>query len=376
MRIAQLANFIGPVSGGMKVVVERLGAAYQRAGIERLLVIPGPEDGRVRTAAGTVVQVRAPRVRGDYRMIVQPWRVTEVLEEFAPTSVEISDKSTLLPVTGWARKAGVPTVLFSHERMDAMLGLRTGWEVAGPVSLLNRVLVRRFDSVVVTSSFAEAEFTAVAGPMRARLHRIPLGVDLELFRPDPLRANVSRPVDGPLRLIHAGRLSREKSPHLAVATAVALHRRGVPIRLDVLGDGPHRVELEALAGDAPVHFRGHIGNRSELARRLAEADISLSVCPGETFGLAILEALACGTPVVTANVGGAHELIDTSSGASARPDPEALATAVLRLAARPVEVVRAAARRRAEEFTWERTENAMLAVHSDLAGASRSRRPA
>ena len=72
--------------------------------------------------------MRAPRVGGGYRLIVEPWRVTEILDAFRPTSVEVSDKSTLLPVAGWARRNGVRSVLFSHERLDAMLTLRTGWE--------------------------------------------------------------------------------------------------------------------------------------------------------------------------------------------------------------------------------------------------------
>ncbi|MDF8265585.1 glycosyltransferase [Luteipulveratus flavus] len=363
VRVAQLANFIGPVSGGMKIVVDRLGAAYHRAGIERLLIIPGAEDAREETAAGTVVQIRAPRVRGDYRLIVQPWRVIEVLEEFAPTSLEISDKSTLLPIARWARRAGVPTVLFSHERMGAMLALRTGRpsSVAAPISLLNRILLRQFDTVVVTSEYAAAEFERVPGPRTAGLVRVPLGVDLKTFAP-----RERAPYAGPLRLVHAGRLSREKSPHLAVATAVELHRRGVPVRLDVLGGGPHRDELEALAGDAPVVFHGHISDRAEVAERLATADISLSVCPCETFGLAVLEALACGTPVVTADTGGARELIDGTCGSWAAPDPSSLADAVERLASRSVGATRTSARARAEQFTWKRTERTMVDLHREI----------
>ena len=361
MRIAQLANFIGPASGGMKTAVNALGAGYASSGAARLLVVPGPRDDRISTAAGEVVQLRAPRVGGGYRLILEPWRVIETLEEFGPTSVEVSDKSTLLPVTRWARKNGVGTLLFSHERLDAMLALRTGWPVgiAAPVSVLNRVLVRRFDGVVVTSSFARREFAALADAVGTPLHQIPLGVDLETFRPHP----AGSPRRGPLRLVHLGRLSREKSPHLAVATGVALHRRGIPFQLDVYGDGPHREELEDIARDAPVTFHGHVSDRHELSRLVSDADIALAVCPGETFGLAVLESLACGTPVVTADVGGARELVDEASGAWAEPEPEALADAVLRLAARPAEDLRTAARRRAEQFTWDRAVTAMLELH-------------
>ena len=365
MRIAQLANFIGPASGGMKHAVEALGRGYVAAGAERLLVIPGPVDAVTSSEHGDVVQVRAPRVGSGYRLIVEPWRVIDVLEQWRPTSVELSDKLTLLPVARWARRRDVGSVLISHERLDDMLALRTGLDISAKASikLLNRVLVRSFDAIVVTSRYAEGEFRAVADAAGCPVTRVPLGVDLATFHPHegPARADV-------LRLAHVGRLSREKSPHLAVATAVELHRRGVPVRLDVYGDGPHLDELRVLAGDAPVHFRGFVDGRAELNRAIASADVALSVCPGETFGLAVLEALASGTPVVTADRGGARELVDRHSGAWGTPDPAALADAVLRVAARPEGRRRAAARHRAEQFPWSRSVERMLAVHADLTG--------
>lgn len=367
MRIAQLANFIGPSSGGMKTAVDALGRGYAAAGAERLLVVPGPRDARTTTDVGDVVQVRAPRVGGGYRLILEPWRVIEALERFGPTTLEISDKSTLLPVTRWARRNGVQSLLFSHERLDAMLALRTGMGLAAPVAVLNRVLVRRFDGIVVTSTFARREFRTVAAAAGTPVHQIPLGVDLETFRPST-SATTDPEV---LRLVHVGRLSREKSPHLAVSTAVALHERGVPIRLDVYGDGPHRAELEEIARDAPVTFHGHVSGRRRLSELIGRADVSLSVCPGETFGLAVLEALASGTPVVTADVGGARELVDETCGAWAEPDPEALAEAVLRVTSLPEQVRRTAARRRAEQFSWDRTVTAMLDVHERADGQGR-----
>ncbi|NYG58824.1 alpha-1,6-mannosyltransferase [Nocardioides daedukensis] len=380
MRIAQLANFVGPASGGIKTAINALGAGYADAGVQRLLLVPGPVDARESTPHGDVVQFRAPRVGGGYRLIVEPWRVVAALEQFDPTSIEVSDKSTLLPVTRWARRNDVGSVLFSHERLDLMLGMRTGFEETAKVAsaIHNRFLVRQFDAVVVTSRFAQREFGAAAASAGTPLHRIPLGVDLDDFTPAPVGGPVGGPVscstlelgrdvhDGVLRLVHVGRLSREKSPHLAVATAAELHRRGVRLRLDVFGEGPHLAELRAIAGGAPVVFHGHIAGRRALAERLAAADISLSVCPGETFGLAVLEALACGTPVVTADVGGASELIDAESGEKGCADPSSLADAVLRLAARSVNRRRAAARARAEQFPWQHAVDRMLDLHGSL----------
>jgi len=362
LRIAQLANFVGPVSGGMRQAIERLGEGYVAAGHERILVVPGEHDTMTETDAGIVVTVASPHLPNSaYRMIAQPWRALVALDRFRPTTVEVSDKWTLSPVAGWARRRNIGSILFSHERLDDMLGLwlRRAFGVETAVGALNRRLAQAFDRVVVTSKYASDEFLYT----RARLAMVPLGVDLGTFRPD-----VGTPVDdGLLKLCYVGRLSREKSPHLAVAAAVEAHRRGVPLRMDVYGDGPHRDELAEIAGDVPVVFHGYLPGREEVARAYAAADISLSVCPAETFGLAVLEALACGTPVVTANRGGARELVDETCGEWDRPDAMHLADAIQRMAARPRTETRRAARARAEQFAWSRSVELMLDLHGQLA---------
>ncbi|GAB4009639.1 glycosyltransferase [Nocardioides ultimimeridianus] len=371
MRIAQLANFVGASSGGMKTALAELGKGYVAAGADRLLVVPGPVDRVTETELGTVAQVRAPRVGGGYRLIVEPWRLVDVLDRFRPTSIEWNDKLTLLPVAWWARRAGVRTVCLSHEQLTDMFTMRSGKPTTSRVSIavVNRLVVRSFDTLVVTSRYAQEEFQRLADAVDCPIERVPLGVDLETFRPH----DVEDDEPGVLKLAYVGRLSREKSPHLAVATAVELHRRGVPVRLEVYGEGPHLWELRELAGTAPVRFHGYVDGRVELGRRIAAADIALSVCPGETFGLAVLEALACGTPVVTADRGGARELVDARCGAWGGADPAGLADAVLRLASRPEAVRRAAARARAEEFPWSRTVASMLAIHAGEASGDRLR---
>lgn len=355
-----MANFVGPTSGGMKVVIETLGQAYVAAGHERILVVPGAKDGVEETESGIVVSVRAPKLTPQYRMIATPWRALEALDRFRPTSIEVSDKWTLSPAGRWAAKRGVGSVLFSHERLSDMLAMfmRRSFGVEESVGLLNRRLAKQFDAVVVTSQFAADEFASTP----ARLELVPLGVDLLTFNP-----SVGSPVDdGVLKFVYAGRLSHEKSPQLAVATAAELHRRGRAVRMDLYGTGPDQAELQKIAGDAPVFFHGFVNGRAELAKRYAAADISLSVCPAETFGLAVLEALACGTPVVTANRGGASELVDATAGTDAAPDPVSLADAVEVLAPRLGPALRAGARARAEKYAWSDTIQQMLALHEDL----------
>ena len=76
----------------------------------------------------------------------------------SPTSIELSDKLTLLPVARWARRNGVGSVLLSHERLGDMLALRTGFDATSKVSigLLNRLLVRSVDTRQSSIDDAEA----------------------------------------------------------------------------------------------------------------------------------------------------------------------------------------------------------------------------
>ncbi|AXE38163.1 glycosyltransferase [Acidipropionibacterium virtanenii] len=372
LRIAQLANFVGPVSGGMKVAIDHLGKGYVQAGHDRILVIPGAHDDVAETENGIIVQVAAPRVSKEYRMIATPWRALRILDRFRPTSIESSDKWTLSPAAGWARRRGVGSVLFSHERLDDMLSLllRRQFGVEAAVGALNRHLSKAFDAVVVTSDYSAGEFADTG----AHLYKVPLGVDLETFTTRAREPDSPTPApDGILRLCYVGRMSHEKSPQLAVAAAVELHRRGVAFRLDMYGVGPDMEAMRQQAGDAPVFFNGFVDSRAEVARRFAAADISMSVCPAETFGLAVLEAMACGTPVVTSDRGGAHELVDETSGECGTPDATGLADAVERLAVRLGPDLRIAARARAEKYTWQASVDRMLDLHAMLAESVPSR---
>jgi len=112
-----------------------------------------------------------------------------------------------------------------------------------------------------------------------------------------------------------------------------------------------------------VELVGHLADRSSVASLLGAADVVLAPGPVETFGLAALEALACGTPIVAASTSAVAELVEGDAGRSAAPEPHALAAAVTALLAVPAAQRRQAARARAESFPWSRTTDTMLALH-------------
>jgi alpha-1,6-mannosyltransferase len=360
VRIVQLANLYSPVSGGLRTAVDRLGRGYVAAGHERALVVPGRDFTRTETDGGLVVTVPGPSVAPGYRFVLDPRPVLRALAGLKPDVIEVSDKATLTVAARWARRRGIRSVLFSHERLDAVLAPRTPrWvPLETAADRWNRRLAATFDAIVVTSAFAAAEFARVNAPS---LHRVPLGVDLETFHPAHAPAATRT---GTLRLVHLGRLSTEKRPDIALGAVRELRRRGVPVHLDVVGDGPRSAALRAMAEreGLPVWFHGHVPGRSEVASLLAHADVALATCPVESFGLAVLEALACGTPVVAADRGASHELLAPGAGVAVPPDAVAFADGVERLLCQPHALRRLSARARAERYPWEATVSGMLEV--------------
>ncbi|MFF4409964.1 glycosyltransferase [Streptomyces sp. NPDC001404] len=363
MRIVQIANFYGPSSSGLRTAVNALGEGYVRAGHERVLIVPGGRYGCVRSAAhGLRMTLPGVPVGRGYRLLIAPGVLRRLLERLAPDSVEVSDKSSLVHAGTWARARGVRAVLFSHERLDAILSPKLPrWvPLRRTADAYNRRLLTAFDAVVAASAFSCAEFARIAAPV---LHQVPLGVDLETFSPSAAGPAAGRG-GHEIRLVYVGRLWKEKYPQLPVETLRVLRRRGIAARLDVLGEGPERAGLERRAAGLPVRFHGHVAGRRAVAAMTARADVALAPCPVEAFGLSVLEALACGTPVVTADRGGAAELLAPDAGFAAPLSAPETADAVLAVLDRPEGLRRAAARARAEQFPWSRTVARMLAVHA------------
>jgi alpha-1,6-mannosyltransferase len=358
VRVVHVANAYTPRSGGIRTTIHALGKGYRAAGHEFVLVVPGPRAGDEDLQWGRRVTLPGPKVpaSGGYRVLADLGRVRALLDALQPDRLEVSDRLTLRGLGRWAVAAGVPSTVIAHERVDALLGAFSPLGARGAqlaADWHNATTARCFDRVVTTTRFAAQEFARIGVPT----DHVPLGVDLEQFRP------VSRHRGGVPLLVLCSRLSREKRPDLAVEALRLLHRGDFPARLVVAGSGPLTAPLRRRARGLPVELVGHLAKRSAVAGLLGAADVVLAPGPVETFGLAALEALACGTPIVAASTSAVAELVEGDAGRSATPEPRALADAVMALLVVPEARRRAAARARAESFPWSRTTDKMLALH-------------
>lgn len=366
MRIVRLANFVSPRSGGLRTALCELGAGYLAAGHEPVLIVPGDRDDDTQTPQGRVITLRGPLVplSGGYRLLLSRRRVMALLTALRPDRLEVSDRVTLRWTGPWARRHGVPAVMVSHESLAGLLSLPGKW-LAGPAGAiadaLNTRTARHYGQVICTTRWAASEFERLGVP---NLRRVPLGVDLALFTPrlrsELVRLRYAAPHQA--LIVHCGRLSAEKMPQRCLDALAALRAGGLDAVLVVAGDGPMRPRLarQAAREGLPVRFAGFLGDRIAVGRLLAAADVVLAPGPVETFGLAALEALACGTPVVVSAVSALPEVIGAAGVSITGED---FAAGVRTVLSWPAEERRAAARARAEEFGWEVSVGGFLAAH-------------
>jgi len=214
------------------------------------------------------------------------------LEAFAPEAIHIATEGPLgLAARGYCLKRGLPFTTSFHTLFAEYVNVRTGIPVpwgyrflawfhnageramTATPGLVDQLRQRGFSSAVLWSR----------------------GVDTDLFRP---RERDRLQGDGP-RLLYVGRVAVEKNIEAFLALKV-------PGTKYVVGDGPQRKELEAKYPDAV--FLGY-RRGEELARHITSADVFVFPSRTDTFGLVMLEALACGVPVAAFPVQGPRDVI-------------------------------------------------------------------
>jgi glycosyltransferase involved in cell wall biosynthesis len=394
-------------SGGIRTFYLALLDAAERDGRRLAIVAPGPTSSVERLGQHTrVYTIEAPsslafdrryRVLYPHRYLVARasplWRI---LEEEQPSLVEICDKYALCHLAGLIKaRAGNgrrPTLVgLGTERMDDNV---SAWIARGRAGArfsawyLRRVYLPQFDFHIAVSNYVADELRDVIEKhsvtdwrlrrLRAAVHVLPMGVDVERFRParrsnDVRRALLARAGGGAdsALLVYAGRLSPEKQVEWLPEILGSLVARGHDARLAIIGSGPGRSDLLAsLRERAPGRFvlLDHCTNRDELASHIASADVFVHPNPREPFGIGPLEAMAAGVPVVLARAGGVLSYATDVNAWLAEPSPQQLAavtSAVLVNSTIAKERARAAMKT-AASLTWPLVARRFLNLYEQL----------
>jgi glycosyltransferase involved in cell wall biosynthesis len=256
----------------------------------------------------------------------------------------------LVPSGLIAAQVEAPLVVTAHGRDVRNVGAIPG------VAALTRRVARRASALIAVSNYLRRELEAKVPEARGKTEVIDCGVDLERFAVQPRAGG-----EGP-RYLCLGSLTERKNV-TRLADAFAGLERG---SLTFVGDGPLRAELDhrprvTVAGRVP---------HDEIPAWIAAADVVCQPSLIEPFGQALLEAMACGRPVVATRIGGPPEFVAPEAGVLVDPADSVELARALRLAA-DLPVPNEAARVAAEEHDVRRQAERIEAV---LERAVRDRR--
>jgi len=313
LKLCDLTQFYSPLSGGVKRYVhEKIRYIQSRPNDEHVLVIPGARMERIETECSRIYTISSPLLSrtSRYRALLNLRAIEEILEREQPDLIESGDPYQV----GWKAIASgsalrIPVVGFYHSHFPEAY-LRTTARFLGQTATefvmdLARRYVRKIYNQFEATLVPSARLGNVLSAWGVEnVRAVDLGVDVDVFRPEPddaaaTRVSLGIPVDRCL-LLYVGRLAQEKNTQTLFAAFAALIQDD-PRRyhLLVVGDGAQRAQLQALQERVGhVTWRNYCTRSEELARFYRAADLLVHPGVQETFGLTSLESQACGTPVV------------------------------------------------------------------------------
>jgi len=394
MKIADMTLAYTESSGGIRTYLDQkrrfLNAQTEH---EHVLVIAGEDDAHETEGRLSKRVVASPTIPGcePYRFFWRPGKLVSFLDEEAPDVIELGS-FFVCPWTAFRHRkkrqeqgqdcrvvayfhTDIANAYFSEPVQGALHG-----ELTQHSEFIRAVADRIHEAV---SDGAEAYFgkifeqcDAVLAASQEQANRladygietpqiVPLGVDCERFHPERRRDDWRRQFgpDDAVILIYAGRLDEEKQVNVLVDAFAQL---GSEFRLVMLGEGPLREDLEARAGELDgLHVLGYENDKDAYAALLASADIYVTAGPHETFGLSIIEAQACGLPVVGVDAGALRERVTPEIGRLGPPADATAMAAHIREVATQAETMGRRARQHVLDggFNWDATFQKLLSVY-------------
>ncbi|MCW0044962.1 glycosyltransferase [Brevundimonas sp. BT-123] len=363
-RLVDTTMLYAPRSGGVKryILSKKAWIEANRPGVSHSLIVPGA---RHKARADGIVQLRATKLPfGDgYRWPSSVKRWSAWVAAMKPSIIEAGDPYT--PGQGAleaGQRVGCPVVGFCHSDPAGLAALHFGEWAKKPVEKRWAKLFSQFDRVVSPSRFI-ARRLEEAGVDNIVIR--PLGVEIDTFRPDRrdrqwLLKQLGLGDDARL-LCFAGRPAKEKNVDVLIE---AVQKLGAPYHLVLVGAGAGMPEEDR------VISMPYESDPKAVAKIIASCDAFVHANDKEPFGLIVLEAMACGRPVVGVNAGGVAETVDESVGQlAASADADDYAQAVEALFARDIEAIGRAAREKAvSQFAWNRVFEDLCMVYGELTG--------
>jgi alpha-1,6-mannosyltransferase len=354
-------------SGGIGTFYRALIETANVMGHEIRLVVPGDSTRTEDIGShARIYYIRAPRapfnpsyrILYPYRFLAPGTAVQRILNEERPDLIDVSEKYSLPYLTGLLRIRGLrgvdfrPTVIgTSCERMDENMAVYlSGSPLAKAFArfYMKWIYFPMFDHHIAVSEHSAEELREAA-----RGHKVergvwvrPMGADTVRFTPARKSASWRQRIlkligatERSILLLYAGRLVPEKNLYLLIDAMAHLRREtDRDYRLLIAGNGILFEPLQKVCSEkipGTTTFLGHIADRDVLADLFANSDAFVHPNPREPFGIAPLEAMAAGLPLVAPDCGGVMAYANHSNAWLASQTAESYAAAVRDVFERP-----------------------------------------
>ncbi len=378
--VLDISEYVGEFTGGVRTyLAEKARYVSRRPHLRQVLLIPGATDAIVESEGVRCYRLRGPAIPFNpaYRFMLATHSTSRIVAHERPDVIEVGS-AYFAPwlIFRARRRYRAPAVWFYHANLPRLVAPRQEREpalrrlMARVVGWYTRRIAAAVNCTIVASDFARRDLERIGV---TNVAHIPLGVDLDLFHPsrrvvDPAaRARLGLP-EGTVAL-YVGRFATEKHAGRLAAAWGEVHRR-TGVTLVMVGEGSLRPQLESLMGQGVI-VKGYTRARETIADLHASADFYVSPCPGETFGLAALEALASGTPVLSADEGGVSEQVVRSGAGflySADNPGDVLRGVESMLAADRSTLGRLARVHAEREHSWDSVFDRIFGVYEGLLG--------
>ena len=343
MHLVDITMFYAAEGNGVSTYLNAKARWLARHGrVQHTILSPNVDSGGAAPALVRMPAFALPGING-FRMPTSVRAPARLLRQARPDLIEAGDAGH----SAWAalrlrRRLGVPAIAFYHSDLPRLVRPRFGQTAEGVTCKYLSHLYRQFDLVLAPSRAMVEQLGNMGVP---GVRHQPLGIDSSVFHParrvETLRAHLCLPADARL-LVYAGRFTFEKKLPLLIE---AVRKLGRPYHLVMVGGGI------ALPRYPQITYLPFKRNQRHLSRLLASCDLLVHPGDCETFGLIVLEAMACGLPVVATTGGGVAELVDEHTGMLARPNcADSLAAAIAATYERDLGQMGANARRKAAEY--------------------------
>ncbi|PIE51495.1 hypothetical protein CSA37_10830 [Candidatus Fermentibacteria bacterium] len=365
LRILDINNLYSPAGGGIRVYHHQKMKWCRQNGIENFLAYPASADTRTEVSGGTAIGIKSPKLAGSgYYFFTNKTKLQNLIRELKPDIIELGS-GIVVPDMVKEFTGGIPTFAYYHSNWPEALPLSVLGIGKGPIPVLFKRLaspkmVRGYKLLKTVFAASDYSLSKLREAGLSNIKKVPLGADPITFHPDrrseQLRKDLGA-VNGKKIALYMGRLAPEKG--ISVLLKAFRHLfQDENIIIVAAGGGHCKRKLQKAASAHPDKLKliSRINTRDQAAELMASADAFISAGPCETFSLATLEALDCGTPVVACREAAAAELVHQAEGNSTYApwdSGEALADAIIKAINTPREK-RRQFRDFAEQFTWNR----------------------